>query len=410
MNRLPLTLIIDDPRHADAARQRADAALAHAPTGLALKLTTITLQSIVDDPEQLPRRGVAWLILHQPDRGDLYEMLGLLQERHLPAMLTLHEDDRPAGTMDQEGVVVCPPVADDATACLMLRTLISQAPVFDAVNAELKLMRVQEGGISSQFDKMDEELRLAAKLQREFLPRQLPELAHARFAVLWQPASYVSGDIYDVQQLDEEHVGIFIADAVGHGVPAALMTMYIKRSLPTRRIDPAAPRGFQLIEPCDALAQLNRDMVAQQNGQVRFATACYAILNCITGTLRIARAGHPYPLLLKADGSTTTIEPDGGLLGVFEEGSFEQTRITLQPRDRVIFYSDGFELTFPPQIQQQNKPKSTHDAYARLFEPLRTGCMNDALGQLSLQLANTAGSLNQQDDLTIICVDMNTNN
>ena len=77
--------------------------------------------------------------------------------------------------------------------------------------------------------RLDEELRLAAKLQQDFLPKQLPQVGPIHFHSLFRPAGYVSGDLYDVMRLDEKRVGFFPVDAVGHGMPAALLTMFIKR-------------------------------------------------------------------------------------------------------------------------------------------------------------------------------------
>ena len=66
----------------------------------------------------------------------------------------------------------------------------------------------------TQITQIDEEMRLAARLQVDFLPRTLPEVDGVAFNVFFRPASYVSGDIYDVTRLDEDHIGFFVADAL----------------------------------------------------------------------------------------------------------------------------------------------------------------------------------------------------
>jgi sigma-B regulation protein RsbU (phosphoserine phosphatase) len=187
---------------------------------------------------------------------------------------------------------------------------------------------------------LNEDLKLAARLQRDFLPRRLPEVGPARFGVLFQPASFVSGDIYDVTRLDEDHVGFYIADAVGHGLPAALLTMFIKKGLQTKRI---SGHSYHIVPPGDSLRDLNVDICAQNLSSCQFCTAVYGVLNARTGEATIARAGHPEPLLLRADGSSQRVEAPGTLLGVLPEEEFPATKVRLAPGDRLLIYSDGAE-------------------------------------------------------------------
>ena len=69
---------------------------------------------------------------------------------------------------------------------------------------------------------MTEQLRMAGLVQRDFLPGQLPDSDRLRWAAAFLPAEWVSGDFYDIVRIDEQHIGFYIADVVGHGVPAAL--------------------------------------------------------------------------------------------------------------------------------------------------------------------------------------------
>src|SRR6185437_3147583 len=136
-----------------------------------------------------------------------------------------------------------------------------------------------EAGLNNQMTQMDEEMRLAARLQADFLPREMPKIAGCSFHVLFRPASYVSGDIYDAVRLDEDHVGFYIADAVGHGMPAALLTIFIKRTLKTKEI---TENGYRLVLPDEAMANLNEEMLSQQLSHCQFATMAYCIVNTKT--------------------------------------------------------------------------------------------------------------------------------
>lgn len=365
-----------------------------------------TLDRVLEDPTQLADVESVWLLLDKPTAGDLFTIIGECEHRHLPTLLTRPGGSESLGEQHAEGIVACPPGTAPEQACIVLQTLLSQAPTLAAMRREVKVLSTQQQGLCSQIGKLDEELRMAAQFQREFLPNELPNIEPLSFHVLYRPAGYVSGDIYDIQRLDEHHIGFFVADAVGHGVPAALMTVYIKRSLRGKRIDPTSPRGYSLLTPAQALAQLNADMISTQNGKVRFATACYGVLDTRTMQLTMARAGHPFPMLLRGeDDHVDTIEPEGGLLGVFEDEVYEETTVQLKPGDRLLIYSDGFECAFPDEdVNENGKRKVANENYAKEFLDLGNGDPGAAIQRLEDKLDEQAGSLNQKDDLTVLCL------
>jgi sigma-B regulation protein RsbU (phosphoserine phosphatase) len=367
------------------------------------RLTPYTLNAheLLADPSPLDDGGVVWLVLDEAQPAVVYELLDLIDQRHLGALLTRADETQPLGAMQQDGVTICPPDTEPRVCCAMLQSLAAQAGLVRALNGELKLLKHQ-GGVCDRMSQLDEELRLAAQLQQQFLPPQLPSVGDVSLHALWRPAHYVSGDIYDVARLDEHHLGLFLADAVGHGVPAALMTMYIKRSLRTKVIDANEPKGYRLLEPAETLTHLNRDMIQAQNGKVNFATAVYGVLDCRTNELHLARAGHPHPMVLQADGTMQALTPDGALLGVFEDAEFEQSTITLQPDDRLLLYSDGFELAFPESSEAGQRSVAS-EQYTEAFRRMASEPAEAALDRLSQQIDAHHGSLNQQDDLTVLC-------
>ena len=97
------------------------------------------------------------------------------------------------------------------------------------------------------------------------------------------------------------------------------------------------------------------------------------------------------------------LEPEGGLLGVFPEEVFEVAEVQLEPNDRLLLYSDGFELAFP-EAGSENKNKIANEHYATEFEKLRHGSLCKGLAHLGELLDLQAGSLNQRDDLTVLGV------
>ncbi len=189
-------------------------------------------------------------------------------------------------------------------------------------------------------DNLTEQLRLAGLVQRDFLPSQLPHCAEAQWATTFIPAEWVSGDIYDIARIDEQHIGFYIADAVGHSMPAALLTIFIKQALVMRE---TIDNSYRIFAPTEVMSHLNTRMVGQKLSGYQFATCCYCLLNIKTRQMTFARAGHPYPILFREGQAPQQLETRGALLGVFEDAEFTQHTVALQPGDRILLYSDGAE-------------------------------------------------------------------
>jgi hypothetical protein len=189
-------------------------------------------------------------------------------------------------------------------------------------------------------DDTAEQLRMAGEVQRYFLPQELPNSDLLQWAVVYEPAEWVSGDIYDVRRLDEQHIGFYIADAVGHSMPAALLTMFLKQAIIMRETH---GNQYRIFPPLNVLTDANKRMAEQHLKGCLFATCCYCLLNIRTMQLNFARSGHPYPVLIRPNEMPRQLESRGGLLGVFEDADFEQKAIQLTPHDKIFLYSDGCE-------------------------------------------------------------------
>jgi sigma-B regulation protein RsbU (phosphoserine phosphatase) len=186
---------------------------------------------------------------------------------------------------------------------------------------------------------MDQELELARRLQESFLPHSLPQVPGVKFAVKYKPASRVGGDFYDVFRLDEKHLAFYVADAMGHGVPASLLTIFIKKSVKAKEI---TGQTYRLVPPMEVLHKLNRDLIAQQIPDLPFITMVYVLFNNADGTLQFSRAGHPYPLHIPKNGKPALWQIEGSLLGVFET-KFRVQSQRLAPGDKLLLYTDGMD-------------------------------------------------------------------
>jgi sigma-B regulation protein RsbU (phosphoserine phosphatase) len=188
-------------------------------------------------------------------------------------------------------------------------------------------------------------------------------------------------------------VGFYVADAVGHGMPAALLTMFIKKAMQTKRI---IDHGYELVPPEEVLRQLNVDLCQQNLSACQFCTACYAILDTQTLSLHYARGGHPHPILLRADRSVEHLEAPGPLLGIFPEEQFPARRCQLQRGDRLVMFSDGAEDTLAgPGCDLLHELQS-----------LRSLSAEELVLQLTMLMEERRAADACSDDITMIVLDV----
>jgi sigma-B regulation protein RsbU (phosphoserine phosphatase) len=340
--------------------------------------------------------------------SSLYQLVDRIQQELVPAVLLLPKVDDGARRLQAGGLIVETWDADPALLAPVLFALTERQDAVRSLERDLAIAARYQGGVRGEIDRIHDELNLAAAVQQELLPRGLPLINGVEFGVLFRPAGYVSGDIYDVMQLDERHVGFFIADAVGHGVPAALMTMVISRSL---RMARAGERGREIVWPGEAMTRLNEELCRGKKDNPRFSTAVYGIVDTLTRKVTLAGAGHPPPLRIRGK-CMTRVETDGPLLGVFPGERYEDTVFTMAPDETVLLYSDGFETAFAPPTppsQGHKHQRRSSEAYLTELVGLRwpgegASSAAEALTELEGKLDQQAGSLHQIDDVTAVAI------
>jgi len=251
---------------------------------------------------------------------------------------------------------------------------------------------------------LDRELDFASRIQRSLLPETFPRLERFQFAASLRSSGAVSGDFYDIYRLDETHYGFYVADAIGHGVPAALLTIFVKKGLETRDI---TADGYRLLPPDEVLTRLNRDILAQRLSGNPFLTLFYAILDVQTGMLSYASGGHPPAICLGADGSVRPLLSEGALIGIFES-DFSTGRLALAPGDMVALYTDGIEqaqsasgkpgldafLEYLRAWDTRGAPEDSRDAFTRHVRDAFTALLRED------------SPIARRDDVTILVLRM----
>jgi hypothetical protein len=355
--------------------------------------------------DRLERQELDWaqvvvLAPSPPELDDIKPLLDLLDRLDRSAAVGLlllpkwHLQEHPLAQRSGQTIVADAAASPSQLSGRLQAALALQGVIRD-LKAEVAAVRGFGKGIARNLEEMDEEMRLAARLQRDFLPQTLPELPGLNFASLFRPASWVSGDIYDVFQLDEQHVGFYVADVVGHGMPAALLTMFIKKALPAKLIQ---GKSYKIIPPHKALETLNSELCQQQFSSCQFCTAFYGVINASTHLLRYARAGHPMPFFLAGDGTVKRLEGEGPLLGVFPNEKFQDCQVQLSAGQRVVVYSDGAE-------DRLSGIKQTTSALLEELLRLRHFRAQEMLFHLASQFDRPNDDARCEDDVTVVVVD-----
>ncbi len=244
-----------------------------------------------------------------------------------------------------------------------------------------------------EHQKIAQELALAGQIQASFLPEDLPHLPGWQFAATIEPARETSGDFYDFIPLPDEQWGIVIADVADKGLGAALY-MSLGRSL-IRTYATEYPNRPDLV-----LLATNRRLLSDASAGL-FITSFYGVLDPLSGTLKYCNAGHNPPYLIRGreDVRIQMLTKTGMVLGVSEDGSWEQGEVPLAQGDTLLFYTDGL-------IDVQD-PGGTSYGEERLKETVVALVGNSAqefqAGLLRV-LHDFMGDAPQADDITMVVI------
>jgi sigma-B regulation protein RsbU (phosphoserine phosphatase) len=183
-------------------------------------------------------------------------------------------------------------------------------------------------------DKMiiEEELAVARRIQRQFLPETLPQIPRFDLAARNVQSRQVGGDYYDLVPLGGDRYLVVIVDVAGKGVPAALLASMVQASIRTQA-DDAKP-------VCEMMSRLNR-LVHEATPEDRFATCFLARLDGEGLTVSFSNAGHNYPIVLPATGGWRYLEEGGIPLGIAPDVRYPQAETSLLPGDTILLYTDG---------------------------------------------------------------------
>ncbi len=270
----------------------------------------------------------------------------------------------------------------------------SEAVVKARVKTHILLREAREQ-LTSQLMVVYQELEMARELQVSILPGETPAVSGLKIAARYIPMSAVAGDFYDFISIDENHLGVLIADVSGHGLPAALIASMLKIALSTQ--------SSVAFRPAMVLNGLNELLHGKFRRQ--YVTAAYVYLDLESRIMRYGGAGHP-AILLRSGlcGTVSELEENGLFLGPFADAVYSSVEIPIAVGDRVLLYTDG--------VLECMNEAGEEFGLVRLKQYLETGSGQTAeefldalMGEL-WKWAGQASGTPLTDDITLLAIDI----
>lgn len=264
--------------------------------------------------------------------------------------------------------------------------LLAQA--FNSMAERLRVARLNE----KETSRLESDLAIARDIQNNLLPPQTPRVRGLDIFTSYRPAREIGGDYFDFLPVDEQHMGMVVADASGKSIPAALVMSTTRAIL--RFVAPGSASAAETLARVNAILSVDIP-------KGMFVTAYYVILDPLADTMLCASAGHTPLLIARADDSVEILNPGGIALG-FDSGpifqrSIREQKVKLERGDRVLLYTDG--------VVECVNPSNEEYSDRRLREFLRRNrqlTSHDFVGALMADLDRHRGAAEMRDDTTIV--------
>jgi GAF domain-containing protein len=238
-------------------------------------------------------------------------------------------------------------------------------------------------------ERLETEVQLARQIQQTFIPQSLPTREAWQFAARWRTARQVGGDFYDVIELPNHKLGLFIADVADKGMPAALF-MALTRTLVRAAVT-------EMHSPVEVLRRVN-DQLLPDTRQGMFVTAVYGVLDTMSGDFTFVNAGHNPPFWMKESG-VEKLTRTAIALGVVEQPAMQERTISLAAGDTLLLYTDGLTEAFSP-----DGILFGDERLANALKSIQSHTVDEVLDLVDQQLNEFIETIPLGDDLTMLAV------
>ena len=202
------------------------------------------------------------------------------------------------------------------------------------------------GELQKLYDSLDRDLIEANKLQQALARDRLLEFSTGSACVLMRPSGHVGGDLVGTFQITENTIVVYSVDVAGHGIASAMMTARLAAlfsgGAPDQNIAlSVGAYGRRDSWPPEMVAHRLNRMMTDGISVDQYFTMAYAEIDLLSGRVRLVQAGHPHPLIMRADGTVEVVGQGGLPIGLIEGCQYERISFDLMPGDRLFMMSDG---------------------------------------------------------------------
>ncbi|MEM9248511.1 MAG: SpoIIE family protein phosphatase [Pseudomonadota bacterium] len=200
--------------------------------------------------------------------------------------------------------------------------------------------------LQTLYESLDNDLSEARKLQQSLVKERFRAFGQNQVALLLRPSGHVGGDLVGFVPVEASRLIVFAIDVSGHGVASALMTArlsgYLMPTTADRNValEPGPDGQVEILSPAEVARRLNRLSLAELATDTYF-TMALAEIDLESGATRLVQAGHPHPVIQRADGRLEQVGTGGAPIGLIEDVEYEDVSFVLAPGDRLVLVSDG---------------------------------------------------------------------
>jgi sigma-B regulation protein RsbU (phosphoserine phosphatase) len=280
----------------------------------------------------------------------------------------------------------------------LLRDLVSKYALAE------KRLRSLNNELIEKDQRIDIDLKAAAEIQKSLLPQKTFFEENIEIAWKFEPCEHMGGDIFNIFKIDSEHLGVYMLDVSGHGVPAAMVTVSGSQFLQQNSVQ--LQNNSSITPPAEVLDALDKEFPFERFNN--FFTITYFIINVKNGDTVYSNAGHPFPIHLHKNESIELLKKGGPTIGLgdFDAGDdrknrFKEGQLKLKPGDKLFIYTDGI-------VEYQNDKEELYGD-DRLYNSLKTQkaeSVTNMIDQCIDALMEFGNNSNPQDDITLLGLEL----